>query len=91
MKHRIIRLTVAMKFGDVENIVYPTLLWDTQNIILVDCGFVGSLSILEKELHRYGLSVKQLTGLVLTHHDHDHMGAAAALKKINPDIKIYMT
>lgn len=89
MEHRIIRLTVAMKLGDIENIVYPTLLWDTQNIILVDCGFVGSLPVLEKELHRHGLSVRQLTGLVLTHHDHDHMGVAAALKRINPYIKVY--
>ena len=47
------------------------------------------LHILEEELHQHGLSVNQLTGLVLTHHDHDHMGAAAALKKLNSNIKIY--
>ncbi len=78
-----------MPFGNTENTVYPTLLWDKQNIILVDCGFIGALSILEKELQRYGLSAEQITGLVLTHHDHDHMGAAAALKRINPHVKIY--
>lgn len=33
--------------------------------------------------------MNQLTGLVLTHHDHDHMGAAVALKKLNSNIKIY--
>ena len=80
-----------MAFGDTENTVYPTVLWDQQNIILVDCGFIGSLPILEKELHRNGLSAEQITGLVLTHHDHDHMGAAAALKKGNHHIKIYAT
>lgn len=89
MKHRLLQLTITMRFGDSENIIYPTLLWDAQNIILADCGFIGSLPVLEKELRRYGLSVSQLTGLVLTHHDHDHMGVAAALKRINPDIKIY--
>lgn len=89
MKPAILRLTINMKFGDVENIVYPTLLWDEQDIILVDCGFIGSLDIIEHELHQHGLSVKQLTGLVLTHHDHDHMGAAAAIKRVNPNIKIY--
>lgn len=89
VKCKIIRLTISMKFGDIENIVYPTLLWDQENIILVDCGFIGSLPILEKELQQHGLSVNELTGLVLTHHDHDHMGAAAAIKKLNPHIKIY--
>lgn len=89
MKYKILQLTIAMPFGGVENIVYPTLLWDNQNIILVDCGFIGALHPLEEELQRYGLSLHQITGLVLTHHDHDHMGAAAALKKVNPEMKVY--
>lgn len=89
MEHRILRLTITMPFGGTENTVYPTLLWDAQNIILVDCGFIGSLPYLEKELRRHGLSAEQITGLVLTHHDHDHMGAAAALKRANHHITIY--
>jgi glyoxylase-like metal-dependent hydrolase (beta-lactamase superfamily II) len=89
MKYKILQLKIAMPFGGIENIVYPTLLWDNQNIILADCGFIGAIYVLEGELQRYGLSVNQVTGLVLTHHDHDHMGAAAALKKINPGIIIY--
>lgn len=89
MEYKILSLPIKMLFGNTENTVYPTLLWDKQNIILVDCGFIGALPVLEKELWRYGLSVEQITGLVLTHHDHDHMGAAAALKRINPRIKIY--
>lgn len=89
MEHKIERLNITMKFGEIESKVYPTLLCDTKNIILVDCGFIGSLPVVEKELQLHGVSVNQLTGLVLTHHDHDHMGAAAAIKRINPDIKIY--
>ncbi|AET69321.1 Zn-dependent hydrolase, glyoxylase [Desulfosporosinus orientis DSM 765] len=89
MEYKILSLPITMPFGNTENTVYPTLLWDKQNIILVDCGFIGALPTLEKELLKHGLSVSQLTGLVLTHHDHDHMGAAAALKRINPNMKIY--
>lgn len=89
MEYKILSLPIKMLFGNIENTVYPTLLWDKQNIILVDCGFIGALPVIEKELLRYGLSVEQITGLVLTHHDHDHMGAAATLKRINPHIKVY--
>ena len=89
MDCKILRLTVTMAFGDTESTVYPTVLWDDRNVILVDCGFIGSLPVLEAELGRYGLSVSRVTGLVLTHHDHDHMGAAAALKRANPNITIY--
>lgn len=89
MNYKIINFPVTMSFGNIEQTVYPTLLWDRHNIILVDCGFIGALPILEEALRRNGLSVEQLTGLVLTHHDHDHMGAAAAIKRINPDIKVF--
>lgn len=89
MEYKILNFPITMPFGSTQITVYPTLLWDQQNIILVDCGFIGSLPILETELNRYGLSAEQVTGLVLTHHDHDHMGAAAALKRVNPRIKIY--
>lgn len=89
MEYKILRLAIKAPFGDTANTVYPTLLRDEKNIVLADCGFIGSLPALECELARHGLTVKQLTGLVLTHHDHDHMGAAAAIKKANPDIKIY--
>ena len=89
MGRGILRLTITAQFGDTQNAVYPTLLWDDKNVILVDCGFIGSLPLLEEELRQHGLSARQLTGLVLTHHDHDHMGAAAAVKKANPDITVY--
>lgn len=89
MEYKILNFSITMPFGDTVSTVYPTLLWDKQNIILVDCGFIGAISTLENELQRRGLSIGQLTGLVLTHHDHDHMGAAAALKRANPNIKVY--
>ncbi len=91
MDHKILRLAITMQFGNTEDTVYPTLLWDKNNVVLIDCSFIGSLHLLESELQRHGVSVQQLTGLVLTHHDHDHMGAAAALKRKNPHIKVYST
>lgn len=89
MRNSIVQLTIAMSFGNNEAVMHPTLLCDEHNIILVDCGFIGSLPLLENELRKHGLAASQLTGLVLTHHDHDHMGAAAALKRLNPKMKIY--
>ena len=89
VEDRILQLSITMQFASIENTVHPTLLWDNKNIILVDCGFIGALPLLDEELQRHGLSMDQLTGLVPTHHDHDHMGAAAAVKEANPDIRIF--
>lgn len=89
IQHKILCLTISMKLEAGESTIYPTLLWDKEDIILVGCGFIVSQRILENELQQHGLSTAQLTGLILTHHDQDHMGAAAALKKLNPKMKIY--
>lgn len=89
MDDKICGLTVTMAFGDTEETVYPAVLWGRGSAVLVDCGWIGALPIVERELEKIGLSVRDLTGLVLTHHDHDHMGAAAALRRANPGIKIY--
>ena len=86
---RIIELTLQMPDGRKEVPIHPIVLQDDEYLTLVDCGFIGSLRLLEKELGKHGISIEQLTALVLTHHDHDHMGAAAALKRANPRIQIY--
>lgn len=88
MQH-IIELTLQMPDGRKEVPIHPIVLQDDEYLILVDCGFIGSLRLLEIELGKHGISIEQLTALVLTHHDHDHMGAAAALKRANPKIQIY--
>ena len=89
MQYKILPFTITMQFGDHQQTIHPTLLWNAHDIILVDCGFIGSLPLLEEQLQSHGLSSGQITALVLTHHDHDHMGAAATLKGINPNMRIY--
>jgi glyoxylase-like metal-dependent hydrolase (beta-lactamase superfamily II) len=89
MNHRVIILTINASFNGFEQTIYPTVLCDNKNIILVDCGYMGTLPLLEEELSKHNISLIQLTGIVLTHHDHDHMGTAAEIKRYNPNVKIY--
>ena len=37
----------------------------------------------------HGLSGEDIDAILLTHHDHDHMGAAAAFKRKYPRVKVY--
>lgn len=85
MSNHIVELSIP--FGASK--IHPILLVDDNNVILVDCGYVGALPLLEQALNKYGFNISDLTGLVLTHHDHDHMGSAAELRRLNPRLKIY--
>lgn len=81
-------LDLEYHFGDMEQHLFPVVLFGKDDIVLIDCGYPGSLDLLEKQLRKHNIQPEALTRLVLTHQDDDHMGAAAELKKAYPSIKI---
>lgn len=85
---RIMVLNIDFSIQSMTSEIHPVVLQDDRNVVLVDCGYVGSLPLLEKEMHKNGAAPEGLTHLLLTHHDHDHMGAAAALLKKYPSIQV---
>ena len=56
---------------------------------MVDCGYPGFLPLLEAAAAKHDLSLQHLTGVLITHHDNDHMGALAELKEHYPQIRVY--
>ena len=86
--NKLIILKIEMSCGDVNDCISPAVLCDEENRVLVDCGYVGSLPKIEEALRQNGLTPEEITHIILTHHDHDHMGAAAAFKQKYPDVLI---
>lgn len=68
--------------------IWPTLIKDNAELILIDCGYPGFLLRLEAAAARSGVRLDAITKLLLTHHDMDHMGSAAALKRKYPRMEI---
>jgi glyoxylase-like metal-dependent hydrolase (beta-lactamase superfamily II) len=58
---------------------------------LVDCGPTTCLDALEKGLERNGLRVEDLRHLVLTHIHLDHAGAAGAIVRRNPSLRVHVS
>lgn len=84
----IIVLEIKFKFRDVEDTIYPVILKDDANMVLVDCGYVGFLAAIEEAMKENHLNYAELTHILVTHQDHDHMGALCALKQKYPRIQI---
>ena len=68
--------------------IFPVVLQDQTEKILIDCGYIGFLPKIEKALRQNGILPEELTKVVITHHDHDHMGALRALKDKYPQIQV---
>lgn len=81
-------LPITFHLDNTELIIYPTLLQDDNELILVDCGYPDSVPKLEHAMNQIGLSLNQLTKIIITHHDHDHMGALKEIKERYPFVQI---
>lgn len=82
-------LEVNFSFNGKEATIYPVILQSGPETILVDCGYAGFIPLIEKAALPYGISLKQLTGVIITHHDIDHMGGLFELKEKYPALKVY--
>ena len=84
--YQILRLQYA--FDGAEQTLFPVLLFGKEDIVLVDCGYPGSLALLEEQIRGRGTAPETITKLVLTHQDDDHMGSAAAWKRKYPAAQV---
>lgn len=74
-------LTLSANLMGRPSMIHPTLIWDRDHRILVDAGFPGQLPLIRETLEKSGVSFDQLGIVILTHHDIDHIGSLASIKK----------
>lgn len=84
--NRMIILNIEMAYGVNRETIYPVVICDQSNCVLIDCGYIGSLPKIEEALRINGLVPESITHIILTHQDHDHIGAAAAFKRKYPKV-----
>lgn len=84
---------VALKIEKIvegENVVlFPVLIQNEGRNYLVDCGYEETFEEVKSQLETLGVEIKDLTGVVITHDDHDHLGGLKLLKQNNSSIKVY--
>lgn len=81
-------LKIDFEFNDMIDSIYPVILEDDKEMILIDCGYPNFLGLIEESASKNNIDLNRLTKLIITHHDFDHMGSALALKQKYPNIKI---
>jgi glyoxylase-like metal-dependent hydrolase (beta-lactamase superfamily II) len=84
----LVALEVSFNFGYGEEKIFPVILRDENELILVDCGYANFLTLIEQAAYKKGINFSRLTKVIITHHDHDHMGSLAEIKRNYPHIQI---
>lgn len=88
MKTRFHILTIAKDLGTTKSVIHPVLFETEEGLILFDTGYPHELTDIESEFTKRGFSLSQLRVIVLSHHDHDHVGSLKALVDRCPQIVV---
>jgi glyoxylase-like metal-dependent hydrolase (beta-lactamase superfamily II) len=70
---------LAIPFMDYY--LYPTIVTDDQNTVLVDTGFPGQAGEILQAMAEAGIAADQLSRIILTHQDFDHSGGLQEILK----------
>ncbi|MCF2944769.1 MBL fold metallo-hydrolase [Paenibacillus tarimensis] len=54
--------------------VYPVIVWDEHDAVLIDTGYPGQLSLLKEAAAQAGLALSRIKHVLITHQDLDHIG-----------------
>lgn len=81
-------LEIDFELNGAIDSIYPVILQDENEMILIDCGYPNFLQLIEECASKNTIDLEKLTKLIITHHDFDHMGSAADFKSKYPNIKI---
>lgn len=86
--NQVLVLEVQFDFGNGLNSIYPVILKDKNDMVLIDCGYPNFLQHIKEVADKIGINLNELTKIVITHHDFDHMGAVSEFKSEYPNISI---
>ena len=64
--------------------ICPTVLWDDENVVLVDTGYPGQLPLFREALEQAGFPFEKLSKIIVTHQDIDHIGSLSDILNAAP-------
>ncbi len=82
-------LKLEKVIGNEHVVLYPALIQVNGKNYLVDCGYEETTAELESALKAICIDLKDLTGVIITHDDHDHLGGFNFLKQKNRKLKVF--
>jgi glyoxylase-like metal-dependent hydrolase (beta-lactamase superfamily II) len=82
-------LELSMSVMGVKRIVYPTVIWDAANVILVDTGVPTNLETIKKQMQDAGTSFAKLNIIIASQQDIDHVAGIRGIIKENAQVLVF--
>jgi glyoxylase-like metal-dependent hydrolase (beta-lactamase superfamily II) len=81
---RIANNVEMLEISGMGSVIYPVLIWDDDNLILIDTGFPGQKDAIVQAITDVGFLAERLSHIIITHQDLDHIGCVLDLLELSP-------
>ena len=81
---------IDLLFQGWPRVIASAVLQGPGGVTIVDPGPSSTLPVLRRELERAGITIADLTGILLTHIHLDHAGATGTLVRENPRLRVHV-
>ncbi|QAA34375.1 MBL fold metallo-hydrolase [Clostridium manihotivorum] len=79
----------VLELGNKEHQMHPTLIFDENDVILIDTGLPGQFENISEEIAKAGVSIDKINKIIITHHDIDHIGGLASIvNKVKTKVEV---
>lgn len=85
---KITSLCIQFEHQGSVQVLSPVVISNSSRTVLVDVPYPDHYDLLEEALAKVELTFNDLTDIVITHHDIDHMGCLALIKEKHPHITV---
>jgi glyoxylase-like metal-dependent hydrolase (beta-lactamase superfamily II) len=81
-------LSITKDLGFTKSVINPVVIESDSDVILFDAGYPNQLDAFKAAMKKSGYSLSDITMIVVSHHDHDHIGSLKSLVDENPGITV---
>jgi len=81
---------VDLNFQGIARVIATAVIDGPDGVTLVDPGPTSCLATLQHRLGELGVSIDDVTSLLLTHIHLDHAGVSGSLVRMNPRVRVYV-
>jgi len=80
--------TAMLEIAAFGGYIYPTLTWGEGHLVLIDAGLPGQAEPIKDAVMNEGFKPENITEIILTHQDIDHIGCVLDMLKLAPAAKV---
>ncbi|SFC34225.1 MBL fold metallo-hydrolase [Bacillus sp. UNCCL81] len=89
-KSKIQMLSITLNSNGMTNTIHPTLIWDEEDVVLIDTGYPGQLNEFQNCFETFGVPFEKLNKILFTHQDIDHIGSLSVIvEESTNEIEVY--